>query len=100
MNQRGEYRPVTKGGTPVVYEKDDVVFYNGGSFIALRRTTHLDGSPDSSGNWKQLTESMTHSYGENAPKNPNIGDEWYDTSNGLLFKFLNDGNSKQWVEIG
>ena len=35
--------------------------------------------------------------GPTAPANPNIGDRWYDTSQGTEFVYINDGDSSQWV---
>ncbi len=35
-----------------------------------------------------------------APSTPLNGDQWYDTYSGILFEYLNDGTSAQWVDIG
>jgi hypothetical protein len=35
-----------------------------------------------------------------APSSPSAGDEWLDTDNGILYTYVNDGNSSQWVELG
>lgn len=35
-----------------------------------------------------------------APSNPQPGDQWYNTFNGILFEYLNDGTTSQWVDIG
>ena len=35
--------------------------------------------------------------GPTAPSSPNVGDRWYDTSQGTEFVYINDGNSSQWV---
>ena len=88
-------------GDPVVYEKDDLVLYNGTTYVSKRRNTYLDGLPSSPKSpWTILSSRVNHVSGETAPDNPNEGDEWYDTKNAVLFKYLNDGNSIQWVEIG
>ena len=34
-----------------------------------------------------------------APASPQNGDQWYNTFNGILFEYLNDGDSSQWVDI-
>ena len=34
-----------------------------------------------------------------APSNPQNGDQWYNTFNGILFEYLDDGTSSQWVDI-
>jgi hypothetical protein len=35
-----------------------------------------------------------------APSSPQPGDQWYNTFNGILFEYLNDGTTSQWVDIG
>lgn len=34
-----------------------------------------------------------------APVNPVSGDLWFNTNDGVMFMYLNDGNSSQWVEV-
>ena len=34
-----------------------------------------------------------------APTSPLNGDQWYNTFNGILFEYLNDGTTAQWVDI-
>jgi hypothetical protein len=55
------------------------------------------------GAWAELTGSsdtgMTFIAGINPPTEPNVGDEWFDTNTGTLFKFVDDGTSSQWVEV-
>ena len=34
-----------------------------------------------------------------APSNPTVGDQWYDTSTDILFKFTSDGTNYVWVDI-
>jgi hypothetical protein len=33
------------------------------------------------------------------PGDPAVGDQWYDTVDGILFEYLDDGTSLQWVDI-
>jgi hypothetical protein len=35
-----------------------------------------------------------------APSSPSSGDEWLDTDNGILYTYVDDGTSSQWVELG
>jgi hypothetical protein len=35
----------------------------------------------------------------NPPAGAAVGDQWYDTVDGILFEYLNDGTSQQWVDI-
>jgi hypothetical protein len=34
------------------------------------------------------------------PSSPNAGDEWLDTTTGITYTFVDDGNTQQWVELG
>ena len=34
-----------------------------------------------------------------APTSPVSGDLWFNTNDGVMFMYLNDGNSSQWVEV-
>jgi hypothetical protein len=34
-----------------------------------------------------------------APSNPQPGDQWYNTFNGILFEYINDSTTSQWVDI-
>lgn len=36
---------------------------------------------------------------ETAPVSPGLGLEWLDSSSGILYTYVNDGNSGQWVEL-
>ena len=33
------------------------------------------------------------------PVSPSVGAQWYDTSSNILFEYLDDGTSQQWVDI-
>jgi hypothetical protein len=99
MKDRGSYLAVDSKGLPVVYERLDRVTFNGSLFVARVRNTYLDGTPTNSTIWQRQTSSLSHSSGDNPPSSPGIGDEWYDTTAGVLFKYISDGNSEQWVEI-
>jgi hypothetical protein len=35
-----------------------------------------------------------------APSNYKVGDEWYDTSTGIFYRRIDDGDTEQWVEVG
>lgn len=48
--------------------------------------------------WVPGTGSKFNS-GTTAPSSPNVGDFWYDLSTGILSIYIDDGNSKQWVQV-
>jgi len=84
------------------YRRGDVVSKNGKLYAAIRTTTVESGSPEhgEKAGWKELTEERIKKYSEgtSAPINPFVGDEWYDSSSGNLYKYIDDGTSVQWVE--
>jgi hypothetical protein len=42
----------------------------------------------------------THVFQANTPPaNALVGDQWYNTDNGILFEYLNDGTTIQWVDV-
>jgi hypothetical protein len=60
--------------------------------------TGVQGPTGSLGPTGSTGANFTYSVtGPNPPSNPNIGDRWYDTSQGTEFVYINDGDSSQWV---
>lgn len=43
---------------------------------------------------------QTYTYSTTAPTSPVAGDEWLDSDVGILYTYVNDGNSSAWVELG
>jgi len=41
----------------------------------------------------------TFTWGPNPPENPDVGARWFDTVEGALSVYVDDGNSLQWVEV-
>ena len=89
-------------GNFTIYNENDIVSKNGQLYIATRTTSVEDGSPEhgEKAGWKKFHENRIKKYTEDssAPINPIVGDEWYDTSSGILYKYVDDGTSIQWVE--
>ena len=42
----------------------------------------------------------TFTYSSSAPGSPSAGNEWLDSTSGILYTYVNDGNSLAWVELG
>ncbi len=78
------------------------------SVLALLASTLVQGSnitisPNSAG---QLVISATGgasgptwTNSSSAPSSPVDGDEWFDPDTGILYRYVNDGTSSQWVEL-
>lgn len=56
------------------------------------------GFTGSTGYTGSLGES-SFTWGTTPPSNPEIGDRWYDTTDGILLTYVDDGDSQQWVEV-
>jgi hypothetical protein len=37
--------------------------------------------------------------GTNPPLNPKVGDQWYKSDTDVLYEFINDGSSSNWIDI-
>tara|TARA_B100001059_G_C17688625_1_gene503704 strand:- start:628 stop:942 length:315 start_codon:yes stop_codon:yes gene_type:complete len=92
----GEYRSRHSSGEPIIYEIDSVVLYEGKLFISTARI--LSGSPDTNRDWSPLGNSRI-SYRDTQPPDPRIGDTWFNSSTGKLYTFIDDGETKQFVEL-
>jgi len=54
-----------------------------------------------SGAWIiQTIGSTGFSSSNTAPVSPAVGDEWFNPDTGALYKYINDGDSNQWIELG
>tara|TARA_Y100000034_G_C6806513_1_gene362190 strand:- start:169 stop:483 length:315 start_codon:yes stop_codon:yes gene_type:complete len=89
-------------GKSILYKKGDIVNKDGKSYIATRDTRGYSPEHGKRGGWKQVNKNRIakFSYDNDAPELPKEGDEWYDSSNGILFKYItNEDGNGQWVEI-
>lgn len=46
------------------------------------------------------TSGVTFTSATTPPSSPSEGDEWLDSNSGTLYKYVDDGNSLQWLELG
>jgi hypothetical protein len=93
---RGEYVSAYPSGEVSAYSENDLVLYEGKLFLATKYIRGL--SPDISSNWLPWGSSRV-SYRSNSPPDPKVGDGWLNTSTGSFYTFIEDEDSKQWVEL-
>ena len=84
------------------YTKGDILVGAGNTFIKFASGTnnYVLGANSASGSgltWR--TASSATATTSIAPSNPLYGDFWYDSSDGSLSVYYNDGDSSQWVEV-
>jgi len=84
-----------------IYEETQIVSKDGNQYVATRRTSGFSPEHGEKRGWKKVSTNRTINYTEssNKPNNPIPGDEWLNLSNGIMYKYFDDGNSKQWVSI-
>lgn len=93
---RGDYVATLPNGGPTTYAANDVVLYEGKLFVATQ--TIKGQTPDTSSLWIPFGNSRL-SYRLSSPPDPQVGDTWLNTSTGKFYTFLEDEDSKQWVEL-
>lgn len=97
--------PITTSGTLAIgYSGTPLPIANGGTGTA---TPALVAGTNISitGSWPNQTINSTASGGAvivsaTAPSSPTQGIEWEDTTSSILYTWLDDGDSTQWVEFG
>ena len=96
LNFRGKYRAYDENGILIVYNAGDVVNYNGKTYVA--NYTISETSPAHTG-WSAIGGGVNFYSTSTPPSNANPGDEWLDVTTGKIYKYIDDGNSSQWVNI-
>lgn len=91
------------GGTGYTnYTLGDILVGSGSTFIkfGVGTNNYVLGSNSASGSgltWR--TASSATATTSIAPVSPLVGDFWYDTTDGSLSVYYNDGDTSQWVEV-
>lgn len=89
-------------------------FANGTPFVSGGGTTYTDSNvaaylPTHTGNISAGNVTVTgnivgggvrNSAGSTPPADPSIGDKWWNTNNDILYTYLSDGTSKNWIDTG
>ena len=93
---RGEWSARHPSGEPRRYFSGDAVLYEGKLFIASNNISV--GSPDTNSDWVPEGNSRI-SYRSTQPPDPRVGDNWFNSATGKLYKYIDDGETKQFVEV-
>lgn len=101
------YDPIKAGNivaantTPSTSKTTGALIVRGGAGIAgnlyadsINTTTGLYWA----GNGNPIA-GVTFTASSTAPSGPNKGDKWYDTDTDILYEYLPDGDSNQWVDV-
>ncbi|HCT54549.1 MAG TPA: hypothetical protein DF712_19055 [Balneola sp.] len=96
ISYRGEYSSTYPSGEPSRYYTNDAVLFEGKLFVA---TAAIVGeSPDISSRWIPWGNSRI-SFRDTEPPDPKVGDKWLIPATGKLYTFIDDTDTKQWVEL-
>ena len=98
ISYRGEFKNNDKRGTPILYDRGDIVLHEGKTFIANKKVSGIYPPFDKEDRWYCLAGNAIYVQ-ENLPLGAKAGDEWFTTSTGKLYRYLQDGSGEQWVEI-
>ncbi len=101
MQKHKKYKKYHSNGTLNKFKKDDIVVWRGSTYQAIKDVSGHDPHAGEDYGWRELTNEniIQHTTGTVPPPSPNDGDEWVDVSTGILMKYVNDGTTKQWVEL-
>ncbi len=66
---------------------------------ALQPGSGITITPNSAGVLVLAATGPTFPTSSTAPASPKDGDEWFDRDDGVLYRYIDDGNSSQWVEL-
>lgn len=105
MNYRGKHRKYSSGSSEyAVYSYGDVVERNGVSYVCSVENTSgyipedtnsgfilLGGGTGGGGN-------VNFSFSSTPPASPGAGDQWFDSDNGVLYVYVVDADSGQWIQ--
>lgn len=102
-------------GRQITYNTGDLVIFtdNDGSestYMAVGQTTRTPlsgvnggwlvmGSGAISGATGGTGGRINLTYASSPPASPQVADQWFNSSSGRFFIYMNDGDSNQWVEI-
>ena len=85
------------------YRKGDIVRKNGKQYIAIKSIKGYSPEHGEKRGWKEINENRITKFTKSntAPKIPEEGDHWFDSSIGVLFIYVKNSSNKtsQWVEI-
>lgn len=112
INFVGKWRAYDVNGRQITYSPGDLVIYtnsNGSesTYLATRQTTRTPLS-GVNGGWVGFGSDastggtggrITLTYSSIPPASPLVADQWFNSSSGRFFIYMNDGDSDQWVEI-
>jgi hypothetical protein len=85
----------TTQGTPVLYQSGIQVIFEGKVYNCLNSTSKTPFQEPASWSFNGLTEAY---YSDSPPLKPVANQVWIN-STGVMYTYIDDGNSNQWVQL-
>jgi hypothetical protein len=103
-NFKGIFKVSDASGKCIQYVEGDIVYKNGEAYIAQITPTLCLSPEHKASGWKPLTNessgtSVTFYNSATPPTRVSQGDEWFNPNSGILYKYIIDATSEQWVQI-
>lgn len=103
-NFKGIFKVSDAFGNCIQYAEGDIVYKNGEAYIAQTTPTLCLSPEHKASGWKPLTNessgtSVTYYNSTTPPIRVSQGDEWFNPDSGILYKYIIDATSEQWVQI-
>ena len=92
----GEYKSRYSSGERIKYNSGDMVLFEGKLFVAINLIE--SGTPDTNSDWLAMGNSRV-SYRSTIPPDPKVGDNWFNSNTAKLYTYIDDGETKQFVEL-
>lgn len=95
----GKFKSKSSDGSSLQYTKGDVVYHKEKTYVASKNI--LGSSPDlgEKVGWLDLSRTQVLYELAQPPFYPRVGDEWLDTTNGILYKRIKNDINETWVEL-
>jgi hypothetical protein len=98
------FKVTDASGNCIQYTKGDIVYKNGEAYIAKTTPTPCLSPEHKASGWEPLTgertgTTVTYFNSTTPPTRVVGGDEWFNPDTGILYKYIVDADSEQWVQI-
>jgi hypothetical protein len=105
INYLGKHRKYVEGtSTYTVYVRGDIVERNGVSYVCDAKTTSGYIPEDANSGFLVIGGgtagggTVNFTFSPTAPTSPSAGDQWLDSLSGILYVYVVDEDSGQWIQ--
>lgn len=106
-NYRGNHRKYVEGTSEyAVYSYGDIVYRGGIYYVCDVPTSYGKLPNETESGFLPITAAgvtgrgtVNFAFSDTPPQNPAAGDQWLDTTTGILYTHVIDNDSEQWVQL-